>query len=98
MAAFTTMALIGLAAGAGMFAGKKLAPKPTTAGNAGTSAAVTPPTPLSAVQSAAANTQQAGSAAKKARRRLAGTAGYRAPTVGQSLITPQVEPRTLIGA
>jgi hypothetical protein len=100
MAAFTTMALLGLAGATGMFAGRKLAPKPT---GATTAAPVTPtpttapPPPVPASQSASQNTSQAQLTAKKLRRRMTGNTPGSYSTPGQSLITPTVQPRTLLG-
>lgn len=100
MAAFTTMAMIGLAAGAGMFAGKKLAPKPTqaAAGTTGTGAAAPTP-PLSASESTSNNTLLAMAAQLKKRRRTtnSGVAAPRASTPGQSLIGGTSAPKSLLG-
>jgi hypothetical protein len=99
MAGFTTMALLGLAAGTGVFAGKKLAPKPTTqstAANATPTPTITPPP--TAAQSTAQNVGTAQQAAKKVRRKLTklGSGGAMS-TPGQSLITPTTEPKSLLG-
>lgn len=98
MAAFSTLALLGLAGGAGLFAGKKLAPKPTTAGQPAaptTTGQATPPVmPTPANQGM--STAVAG-AMKKRRQTTAGTSP-RYTTPGQSLIAPVDRMRTLLGS
>lgn len=97
MAAFTTMALIGMAGAAGMFAGKKLAPKPTGAGATATSPTPTPTPPPSTAVAGSANTATAQAAARKTRRRMATVGSTPSSTPGQSLITPTTAPKTALG-
>ena len=108
MAGFTTMALLGLAAAGGVFAGRKLGPKPTaqpaTLGTdpaQGATPPATTPTPPSTTETASANTRPASTAATRQRKRAQGR-GSRAlagtpRTPGQNLLRPAVEPRTLLG-
>jgi len=102
MAAFSTMALLGLAGAAGMFGGRKLAPKPTApapttpATTTGTAGAPAPPP--TANQSTSENVAKAmQQTMRKRRARPAATTG-RYSTPGQSLITPMGGIRTLLGS
>lgn len=104
MPAFTTMALMGVAAAGGMFASRKLAPKPsgqTTAPSA-TTGATAPVTPPTTAESTSTNTATARTAGQRARRRATGRGGRtltgRPGAQTQSLIQPAAEPRSLLGS
>jgi hypothetical protein len=113
MAAFTTLALLGLAAAGGGAAAKALknknknktdfvsapAPVPTPAAPAQPALpALEPPTPLDATRARSDATMQAQLAAKKQRKRAAGGGvGRTMLTGGASAPTANLQPRTLIG-
>jgi hypothetical protein len=102
MAAFTTLALLGLAGAAGLFGGKKLAqagqqsiaaPGPTTAAQS-TLAAPTPP-PLQAAQSSAGAAAGQQAAAKQRARLAPGAGTGLAPSVIRAP-RPVLAPKTTI--
>lgn len=108
MAAFSTLALVGLAAGAGVFAGKKLAgsasrsdaaapqtPAPTSA--AQSLASPEPPPSAPAAQSQAQATAR--TTASRTRKRLASPVGAsRPPAPRASGVRAMGSPASLIGA
>ena len=106
MAAFTTMALIGLAAAGGMGAGKALAKKkagaeqapPSTPGPSGAATTIAaPPPPPTQTATASAGAAAGMQAATKLRRKMRPATSLGLP-IGQQAARGVLEPKTLTGS
>jgi hypothetical protein len=103
MAAFSSLALIGLGLAGGIGASRILAPKPSSAGSTATPAApttatpATPTPPPSTAESTSGNTRRATDAAKRRRGRAGSPTSSTMPVRGTGSAVPQLSPATLIG-
>lgn len=103
MAAFTTLALLGLAAAGGLVAGKKIGQSRQASQDAANNTtpdlggAQPPPAPPSLALTGANAATSAQIAAVRTRRRAQAGATLLSPSLTQAPATPKMQPKTLLG-